>query len=559
MRKIENNIILLHTWFKRIVEESNRQDYLACKQLINNMNSIFIEVINNYITNEMLYTKVGCSISKEYVTSVLSGLMKAQENEDYVFYADLVELQLIPILNEMQIAVREILSNIIDDTILSSNLKAMESSYNEQTKKTYQSIVDYIKTRDKRKDLECVLEPTSSGSYTLKVINDNREFYLHSNNNPSFEGRAFASRYYNKQYDNYVVVGLSLGYHILELIKLNRDMKITIIESKLEIIYQAFTCVDLTGLINNKNISFIYDKKLDNLACNIVKEDSKLLMHRPSLKYLNNKAIVSKLENILEQEDYIKRSHNAFYLNTLSNIRNCNYYVDELKNNFEDKRVIIVAAGPSLDGNVDLLKSKPDGVVVVATGTIFHKLMNMGIRPDYVIITDAYTYWQVDGLLDESIPIMLLATAARKIGQNYKGDKYLICQHEADEPRKYAEMNNYCTYETGGSVATTALDVVMKLGAKEIAFIGLDLAYPNNKAHASDTKNDHVLELDDMVKVESVFGEAINTNKIFIKYISWFERYLLDKSDKCMVFDATEGGARVKGMEIITLEKFLSL
>lgn len=248
-----------------------------------------------------------------------------------------------------------------------------------EMQRLYLEIVDYINERDKKRDLTCELEPTSSGCYTLRVNSNNKTFYLHSNNNPIIEARAFANRYYNKEVNKYIVVGLGLGYHIIELIKNNPDMEIFVIESKLEVICQSLFSIDLSYLFNN-NVSIIYDKEFSQLTELIDCENEKLLIHRPSIKYLESIQIADKLEQILEQQDYISKSENTFYLNIKSNITNCNQYVDKLDIEFKGKRVLIVAAGPSLDKNIGLLKNKPKDIIILAVGTIFHKLMDLVVE-----------------------------------------------------------------------------------------------------------------------------------------------------------------------------------
>ena len=83
-----------------------------------------------------------------------------------------------------------------------------------------------------------------------------------------------------------------------------------------------------------------------------------------------------------------------------------------------------------------------------------------------------------------SVPMLYLSTAYKGYAMNYQGKKYLICQNGYKKAEELAKQKGWHLYETGGSVTTTAFDVCIRLGCKSIAFIGLDLAYTGNLAHA---------------------------------------------------------------------------
>lgn len=53
--------------------------------------------------------------------------------------------------------------------------------------------------------------------------------------------------------------------------------------------------------------------------------------------------------------------------------------MDVLGRVFAGKDVFIVAAGPSLDKNIELLRERSDKSIILATGTVFQKLMRLGM------------------------------------------------------------------------------------------------------------------------------------------------------------------------------------
>ena len=150
-----------------------------------------------------------------------------------------------------------------------------------------------------------------------------------------------------------------------------------------------------------------------------------------------------------------------------------------LKPLFSKKNVVIVGAGPSVNGQIEMMKKYRNKVIIFATGHITKLLLQEGIRPDAIIITDPqpHMYKQIEGLDTENIPLILLSTASASVINAYKGDIYVAYQKGYQPAEEMAESLNAETFETGGSVTTTALDIALKFGAENIIFVGVDLAY----------------------------------------------------------------------------------
>jgi hypothetical protein len=204
------------------------------------------------------------------------------------------------------------------------------------------------------------------------------------------------------------------------------------------------------------------------------------------------------------------------------------------------------------------LRQLPENTIVVAVGTVFRKLVNLGISPDYVVFLDAQPHLyhsQVEGLEQQKIPILCGSTACKKVAASYQGEKYLVCQNGYDEAEKFAGERGYRTYDTGGSVSTIALDICLKLGCKSIAFIGLDLAYTDNLTHASGTADKAAEDGENGEWVLAADGGKIRASKLFIIYREWIERKAASVQGKVSVIDATEGGALKKGLRRLTLRE----
>jgi hypothetical protein len=324
----------------------------------------------------------------------------------------------------------------------------------------------------------------------------------------------------------------------------------------MEVIKQAFSVRDMSWLTDNDRVRLIWDRDFRTLS-GCLKEGKALLIHYPSLRHTQDDAVKLSLEKYFIQDSSILNFSIQLGNNFRDNVENYTHYVDELEKDFQGKNAVIVAAGPSLDKNVELLKQPPERTIIVAVGTVFHKLLNLGISPDYVVFLDSqpHLYTQVEGLEQQQIPIICGSTACKKIVANYQGETYLVCQNGYDKAEEFAKERGYRTYDTGGSVVTIALDICLKLGCKNIAFVGLDLAYTDNRTHASDTAD---LAVEDGEKREWVLaadGGKIRASKLFIIYREWIERKVAGVQGTACVIDATEGGALKKGLKRLTLKE----
>lgn len=120
------------------------------------------------------------------------------------------------------------------------------------------------------------------------------------------------------------------------------------------------------------------------------------------------------------------------------------------------------------------------------------------------------------------------------------------------------EVITYTTlYRTGGSVATTALDLGIRMKCASIVFIRLDLAYTNHQTHANNTRDKMFVDKVGNRQVLSVDGNIIDTGKNIDSYRKWIERRIVDEKSIKMI-DATEGGALIHGMENKSLSEVLN-
>lgn len=532
------------------INQLRKQNLHAGLRKLNELGTELISLMQAIAEGQRQLQGWGVDVDTAYIASVFSGITDAQEAKDYVLLADLLELQLKPLLLQLQ---ETVIANAEIETkseIWNQNLRTLENEDAILAKQIKQC----------RTGENLVTEPTSAGWTTLCVTDKTGTYYMHSNVNPVSEGKIFAEQYYSIECSHYVIFGLGLGYHIEAMLQLDDGIYIDIVEPDIEIIKMAFSIRNMAWLTGNPRIRLFYDHTFLKLK-ELLAQDMQLVIHYPSLRHVEDEEMKLQLEKFFIRDSGMKNFRIQFENNFRDNILNCDGYVDELQQMFAGKNAVIVAAGPSLDKNVEMLRQRPVNTVVVAVGTVFHKLMEMKIRPDFVIFLDAqpHLYKQIEGLERENIPIICASTACKKIAAGYSGKAYLICQNGYDRAEHYAKERRYRLYETGGSVSTIALDMCLQLGCKSVAYIGLDLAFTDNHSHAANTADYAIEDEKDKVMVPAVGGGTVFTRRLFVIYREWIERRVAKEDNRAEVIDATEGGALKKGLRVLTLKDTFAL
>lgn len=558
--QVYNTNIQLQYIINKIIYACRVQNYDVVVRSFTTLTGNLMPVLGAVFSDIAYYNQEIEIVNPNQISNALQDMLLAQENKDYVLLADLLELRLLPFLQSLQEVIRSYDGLGTDLNVWTNNLAALEK----RDISLWKQIQSYHEGYERETAAGTWqgrhhLEATNSGAFTMAGQDEKGSYYYHSNVNPETEAAAFADYYYDEERDSYVIWGLGLGYHIKEMFQLDDGIRIQVFENDLDVIYHCLMAVDLSGLIANKRFSLIYDPDFKKIIPALDNITDNLIIHSPSLRHIRDTRIREQMEMFFIRDSGKRNAAIRFGSNSRENFKHYDGYIDELRPEFEGKDVIIVAAGPSLDKNVELLRNKKPGIIILAVETVFRKLLKLGIDVDYMIVTDANSriYSHLAGLEEEQIPMLYLATAYKGYSMNYCGKKYLICQNGYDRAQELAKQKGWHLYETGGSVSTTALDVCIYLGCKSIAFIGLDLAYTDNLAHATDTSRRAVSETEEMKQVPAIGGGTVPVSRLFIIYNRWIASRV-KKADVTMpVIDATEGGAIVPGLTVMALKEYM--
>jgi hypothetical protein len=555
IKKVFYNNLELLSLIDRTVTFFRKQNFYQGLFLFKKILDRMMDTVQELTIHQSYFNQTTELVDIHTLNQMLGDLLEAQNNQDYIFMADLLEVQWNYYLRSLQEFIMSKEEWIVDSDLFKKNIDAILMSNEEFGKKLLMEGPLESCTEG------YIVEYTSYGSPTLALLDGQKKYYLHSNTNASQEASLVAKEWYQPEKSNYIIYGLGLGYHIIELAELDESIVIHVYESDWNIIRLAFTYSPISDLLSSGRVFLYYDPDFIHLDIHRKKADEETVfaVYYPSLRNIKNQRIREQLEEYFVTFSSVKNQLGLLIRNFRKNIMNYDASVDSLKESFRGKDLYIVAAGPSLDKNFKQLKAVGEKGIILTTGTVFKKLLREGIKPDYVIITDgnAGVYHQIEGVEQKNIPLLLMSTAYYKISQNYQGKKYLICQQGFRKAEEYAEKRDYNLYQTGGSVSTTALDLGIMLGCRRIIFLGLDLAYTGNQDHASGTASVERVSANELRQVEDINGNLVGTAKNLNIYRKWIEKRI--QNVKGIEFiNATEGGAKIQGMKVLRLEDVLN-
>lgn len=259
------------------IRESN---YEAAIQEIANVTDAISFVADAIMKDREYYDLV----SVESICEMLQGILDAKQDQDYILVADLLELQ----METFICSVQNYIMNKEDLPIFE------QSTYYKQIQDLESKVVDCdIFEEESMEELSTTellekgyrIEFTSCGLMTLAAENQNGiAHYLHTNHKISQEAFLLARSWRESNIHTYVIYGLGLGYHIMELIKLDREAAFEIYEGDLNILKLCCAFSNIEEILSNSKVKIIFDPDFSQFEKRRkeVQAHEKVCIHYPS-------------------------------------------------------------------------------------------------------------------------------------------------------------------------------------------------------------------------------------------------------------------------------------
>jgi hypothetical protein len=399
-------------------------------------------------------------------------------------------------------------------------------------------------------------------------------------------------------YPMLVFMGVGLGLHIQAVLKKRQIQTLIIFENDPEQMLASMYVTDWYKIIPrfeiNKGMAIhfilMHDTEEDASFQQLWNELNFFVPHFPLATVFYNHRKVNFYQRILNRihkdfsiflgswgnyDDEVNQMNNALY-NLKSNIPVARPISLDGAVNISNMPIVVVGAGPSLNGYIDFLKKYRDKVIILCSGTAISVLHHHEIKPDIQIEieSDYCVTAALENLNDDDYlasipiigPIQLNPIAFSKFKK-----KYLYFKDSTALGGMFANQNEIFLGTTP-TCTNAASSVALSYGFKNIFLIGLDYGYRSkSETHAQGSiwydkdkpkELNRSMELKNREKpmeVEAVGGGKILTEQIYYSSKRRLEALLEPFKNKHVNTYNLSNGARIKGTIEINEEKMINI
>lgn len=442
------------------------------------------------------------------------------------------------------------------------------------------------------------LRKTKTHYPTLVVQKESKAYALHHLEDPLTHAHQFLASIGDfEAAHNMALVGGGLGYLPLLMVQKRPDIRnLFVFEPSLSIFKTALSIVDFTNLLNHPGVQFFVGSDTNEIQTAIHQKlmdfaaNPLLLIEMPSITSLFPEWAAFVKQRIKEAIQLAQSGLKTKFKdgpvclrNLLLNMKTMTESpgISEMGNRFKNIPAVVVAAGPSLKKNIDLLKEVQDHFLIIATDTAFHPLREKGIQPHIVVTVDPTS------LNDKHFPqerydepcLMAFDPEARpEIIEKF--------QHKLAYRTDKHEFFSWLDQQLGGKgciqkglmVSQAGIQLADFWGCSPIILIGQDLALDaeSGLTHDAGTALCRTVRYLDEDKthvdiplpseqdpwsreplfwVEGIDGRQVPTVQNLMIYLNALERDVGNINST--IIDATEGGAKIRGTQVLTLREVI--
>lgn len=367
-----------------------------------------------------------------------------------------------------------------------------------------------FKTIPLDKDYEHFIDLTPTLRYIEKNLANNSEF---------------------KRIEKFIFFGVGLGSHISSVADKLKCSSYLIVEDDLELFRLSLFVTPYYELASTSRVVFsIFESSQEfssssqifinhNFYQNHYIKFFHMLSHNEEKIKEFHINVVSQSKNIFFYKDILTQ-----YLKPLEYMRN-NYNFLNMLHSYEnssitDKPLLLLAAGPSLQKNIEWIKENQKKFLVVALSSVLSTLEKENITPDIVTHMDGFESSAVHFSKLKSLDFL-----SKTI--------FFLSARTPDSVVKILEKSHIFFYENGTSykqnignlsaacVGSTTYLLLLALGAKELYLLGLDLAIDEKTGSTHSDGHEYAKELD--LETSDRHDDILEFKKSVVKVAGNFE------------------------------------
>ncbi len=403
-----------------------------------------------------------------------------------------------------------------------------------------------------------LLESADSGFLTVKDLESSQ--YLHDTHDPMFEAFEQSDQLYSSEMQTFRILGAGLGYLAYILWRRSDTAMMICIYEEDPVILDYADHFGVLSYIDQDCLEIITDKSMQKLGERFLSDirndkngNGRFVTAWKARKYTGIcDGLITRL-NLTDDSNRMIRKIST--INLWKNRQLPSISPDKLKERFITDEWLVVAAGPSFDDNLELILESSGRRNIVAVNTVLRRLSKENIKPDISVAADPYgqLFDHIDDIISftEDIPLVSDRLTFWKYCKEYRGEKCFVpttaCRFIPDALR-----DGESVWEVGGTVTSLAIEVAIRMGAKRIYIIGLDLAYPSGLNYAEGMPHARVTNSNVTMEVPSNDGKRVGTNEVFDLFRKSIEEQIAPHKDIEFI-NCSRYGAKIKGMKVNSL------
>ncbi|MEF2243942.1 motility associated factor glycosyltransferase family protein [Paenibacillus sp. IITD108] len=457
-------------------------------------------------------------------------------------------------------------------SLLQENLEAL-STYRADL---YERVISFMENQDAS---NISIIQAANGTPNLIITSEgNQPIHMYSKYNPEHECMRWAETIDPFHKESHIIMyGLGLGFHFNAYVAINIGHSLYIYEPDIKIFIESLKVISLQSIIKHPSFKYLAvgDEPIEqeqlyfwyhtyaNQYRHLVAIPYYTKRNKGQFEQFSEKLRIG-LMNHLSSEQYAQSLGKFTLHNTL---RNFTYILKTpslagLKGSLNEKEAVIIGAGPSLENEIELLKSLQDQMLLIASGSSVQTLIHYGIEPHLIVSMDAgrfnYNIFKKKDL--NHIPLLVIPQIHHQIMKERTGTTlHAFFSHDPFIQCCFDLSDNDPLFIGTHSVTGTAIQAAIYMGCNRVILVGQDLSFPNQSLYAegashlsADAIKDNQLQITETVaNVKGGLNPTSTKMKITLNDI---ERLIASYPDVQFI-NTTNSGAMIKGTTWLPLSE----
>ncbi|NGX42715.1 MAG: hypothetical protein K940chlam7_01001 [Chlamydiae bacterium] len=426
---------------------------------------------------------------------------------------------------------------------------------------------------------------TKKGQANLKVRENSRTHYYHSNVDAKKEAERWFAKLDLKGVDVLYIYGVGLGYYFdaaKSWLKKGPEKHLVFLEDDLAVVHRLFETRKGSEILKHEQVSLYHFNEISDTEVIFNELFWNFVMSKidfSCLKYYE-KIKGEKFTELHHQISYDAATKNglleeyleygiAFFRNFYSNMPKLadSSLGNTLFGQFKNIPAVICGAGPSLQKNISLLKTIGDRAIIFGGSSSLNALSAAGIVPHLGAGIDPNPMQEerLSQVQNLSFPFLYRNRMFPKALDLVTGPKLYITGAGGYDISEWFENKldiDGEVIEEGRNVVNFCLEVAHAMGCNPIIFVGMDLAYTGMKEYTTGVLEQttvtekEILEAEDFndvpLKKTDIRGKTVYTLWKWVAESKWIGNFA-ETHPEVTLINATEGGLGFPGVPNKTL------